>query len=156
MADELEIGLIPAQEKRLLGELDACNARSARFGLTLSKRAMAELAEKRRRALLDHGRVEMGESAISAIIDGFCDSPFLLQEEYETTLLELVDAFYSFKNDCEERLTDDDLIGAMRERYDAFDGAVEAVLGTSLEALCRARRLGQEDEEWQDEDLDDE
>jgi len=156
MANELEIGLIPAQEKRLLGELDECNARSARFGLTLSKRAMAELAEKRKQTLLDHGRVELGESAITAIIDGFCDSPFLLQEEYETTLLELVDAFYNFKNACGEQLTDGELIAAMRERYDAFDGAVDAVLGTTLEALCRARRLGQEDEEWQEEELDDE
>lgn len=156
MANELEIGLIPAQEQRLLAELDACNARSARFGLTLSKRAMAELAEKRQQALLDHGRVELGESAVTAIIDGFCDSPFLLQEEYETTLLELVDAFYGFKNACGDQLADEELIAAMRERYDAFDGAVDAVLGTTLEALCRARRLGQEDEEWQEEELDDE
>ncbi|MPM79293.1 hypothetical protein SDC9_126326 [bioreactor metagenome] len=31
----------------------------------------------------------------------------------------------------------------MRERYDAYDGSIEAVTGTTLEALCRARRLGE-------------
>jgi hypothetical protein len=46
----------------------------------------------------------------------------------------------------------------MRERFDACDGSVEAVIGTSLEALCRARRLGQEDDgDWEEkDDYDDE
>jgi hypothetical protein len=44
----------------------------------------------------------------------------------------------------------------MRERYDAYDGSVEAVVGTSLEALCRARRLGPEeaDDAWQEDEDD--
>ena len=68
-------------------------------------------------------------------------------------LSELVDAFYYFKNACGEQLTDDELIQAMRERFDAFDGSVEAVVGTSLEALCCARRLGQDyDEGWEEDD----
>ena len=106
-------------------------------------------------ALTDHGRVELGASAVRSIVDGFCDSPYLLQEDYETTLLELVDAFYYFKNACGEQLTDAELIEAMRARYDAYDGSVEAVIGTTLEALCRARRFGLEEEaDWEDEDDD--
>ena len=43
----------------------------------------------------------------------------------------------------------------MRVRYDAYDGSVEAVIGTTLEALCRARRFGlEEEEDWEDEDDD--
>ena len=140
------------QQEQFMEELRSVNETSARFGLRLSEQGMRELAVARERALSDHGRVELGASAVRAITDGFCDSPYLLQDEYEVTLLELVDAFYYFKNACREQLTDEELICAMRERYDAYSGSVEAVVGTTLEALCRAKRLSHEEESWEDED----
>ena len=142
MEHDFEKGLVLATQQSLLAELNASNAYSARFGLTLSPDAMLSLAEKRRETLFDQGRVELGTSAISALIEGFCDSPFLLQDDYEATMLELVEAFYYFKNASGDQLADDELIAAMRVRYDAFDGSVEAVVGTTMEALCRAKRLG--------------
>lgn len=153
---------IPSKELALrmqaqfLADLQEMNTVSAHFGLTLSEQGMLALAQARTTALVDHGRVEFGAGSVRAIIDGFCDSPFLLQEDYEATILELVDAFYYFKNECGEQLTDDELITAMRERYDDYDGSVDAVIGTSLEALCRARRLGLPYEDgWLEEDEDD-
>ena len=133
-----------SEKERFLSELAALNALSSHFGLTLSAQGMEEIRLSRKHALIDHGRIELGSSAVLAIVDGFCDSPLLQQEDYEATLMELVDAFYYFKNACGEQLTDEELIVAMRERYDAYDGSVEAVTGTTLEALCRARRLGEE------------
>ena len=157
MEQENRRALALAREQNLLTQLRAINERSGRFGLQLSEHAMLELSQTRERALVEHGRVELGGSVLPALIDGFCDSPFLLQEEYEGTLLELLDAFYYFKNECGEQLTDDELIAAMRERYDAYDGSVDAVIGTSLEALCRARRLGQDyDDGWQEDEEEDE
>ena len=142
-------------QERFLEELREVNTISLRFGLRLSEQGMLALSQARTLALTDHGRVELGASAVRSIVDGFCDSPYLLQEDYETTLLELVDAFYYFKNACGEQLTDAELIEAMRARYDAYDGSVEAVIGTTLEALCRARRFGlEEEEDWEDEDDD--
>ncbi len=146
-----------AREQNVQAQLRAVNERTARFGLQLSERAMLELSLRREQALMEHGRVELGGSVLPALIDGFCDSPFLLREEYAATLLELLDAFYYFKNECGEQLTDDELIAAMRERYDAYDGSVDAVIGTSLETLCRARRLGQDyDDGWQEDEEEDE
>ncbi len=129
--------------ERFMEELRTVNETSARFGLRLSENGMRALAQARSRALIDNGRVELSNSAVRAIADGFCDSPYLLQEDYENTLMELVDAFYYFKNACADRLTDDELISAMRMRYDAFGGSVEAVIGTTLEAYCRAIRTGE-------------
>ena len=154
---EQDIGgaLARRAQERFLEELRDVNTISARFGLRLSEQGMLALSQARTLALTDHGRVELGASAVRSIVDGFCDSPYLLQEDYETTLLELVDAFYYFKNACGEQLTDAELIEAMRARYDAYDGSVEAVIGTTLEALCRARRFGLEEEaDWEDEDDD--
>ena len=145
------------REENLLSQLRVVNERTGRFGLLLSEHAMLELSQTREHALREHGRVELSGSVLPALVDGFCDSPFLLQEDYEATLLELLDAFYYFKNECGEQLTDDELIAAMRERYDAYDGSVDAMIGTSLEALCRARRLGQDyDDGWQEDEETDE
>lgn len=155
MENRTEYALAHRAQEQFLEELRAVNETSARFGLRLSEAGMREIARARVQALSEHGRVELGPSAVRAIADGFCDSPFLLQEDYEATLLELVDAFYYFKNACAEQLTDEELIQAMRERYDAFDGSVEAVVGTTMEALCRAVRLGEAQEEEADESEDD-
>ena len=150
-----QTSLMRMEQERFLQELSALNTLTARFGLTLSQQAMQEIRLSRVSALSDHGRVELGPSAVSRIVDGFCDSPFLLQDEYEATLMELVDAFYYFKNACADLLTDDELIQAMRERYDSYDGSVEAITGTTLEALCRARRLGEAYEDGFAEEEDD-
>ena len=146
MEQEEEYSLTLFMQQRFLTELRGANEVSARFGLQLSEQGMQELAKARTQALVDSGRVELGTSAVRAIAEGFCDSPYLLQEDYEATLPELVDAFYYFKNACGEQLTDDELILAMRERFDAYGGSVEAVIGTTLEALCRSRRLGEQEE----------
>ena len=156
MQQEKETGLILVVREQFLAELRAANETSSRYGLKLSEQSMQALAQTRTRALLDHGRVEFGASAVSALVEGFCDSPFLLQENYEATLAELLDAFYYFKNASGERVADDELIAAMRMRYDAYDGAVEGVTGTTLEALCLARRFGlaQDEDAWEDDDDD--
>jgi hypothetical protein len=158
MFEQSETGIAAAARERFIEELRGANEQSARFGLTLSERGMRELAESRMRALNDHGRVELGASAVREMIDGFCDSPFLLQEDYEETLCELVDAFYYFKNVCGDRIADDELIAAMREKYDTYDGSVDAVTGTTIERLCRARMLGEEYDEDSDgeDEVDDE
>ena len=155
MEKNLITGQALSEQQRFLTELAALNTVSARFGLTLSAQGMEEIRLSRKRALLDNGRIELGSSAVLAIAEGFCDSPYLMQGEYEATLIELVDAFYYFKNACGEQLTDDELIQAMRERFDAYGGSVDAVIGTTLEALCRARRFGfEEEEDLEDEDDD--
>jgi len=109
---------------------------------------------------METGRVELGGSAVPAIIDGFCDSPYLLQDEYEETLAALVEAFYFYKNESGDRLTDDELICAMRARYDASGGSVDAVVGTTLDAFCRAAKHGlreePEQQETKEEEADDE
>src|SRR5512133_304089 len=142
MAQENGNGLVLVLREQFLAELRSVNETSSRYGLTLSEQGMQEIAQARTRALFDQGRVELGASAVKSIVDGFCDSPYLLQDVYEATLLELVVAFYYFKNACGDQIADVELIQAMRERYDTYAGSVEAVIGTSLEAMCRARRFG--------------
>ncbi len=139
-----ELSVIGPAQRRLTKELRACNALTARYGLMLPEAAIGALAQKRADALSETGRVEFGESVIPKLIEAFCDSPYLMQDEYEAVLGELTDAFYYFKNESFDLLTDDELIAAMRTSYDESGGSVDAVIGTSLETLCRGRRFGEE------------
>ncbi|MEZ4627599.1 MAG: DUF6323 family protein [Eubacteriales bacterium] len=87
MREQRKTSLVATQRERMLEDLRSANQFSSRFGLTLSERGMQELAKTRTQALTDHGRVELGGSAVRAIIEEFCDSPFCW-EEYESTLAE--------------------------------------------------------------------
>ena len=146
MESSLALFSVSGLEQRLKHELAACNAVTERYGLTLSESAVLAIAEKRTQTLLETGRVEFGESVIPKLINAFCDSPYLLQDDYEETLCALTEAFYSFKNDSFDRLTDDELIACLRACYDAYEGGLDAVCALTIEELQRGRRLDDADE----------
>lgn len=124
-------------------ELLDCNALTGRFGLSLSDRQIDALIENRFDALRATGRVEFGGGILKKLIYAFCDSPYISQENYEETLAELQDSFYYYKNESEDRISDDDLIGYMKTVFDGVaQGSLEYLSCTSLEALCRKARLG--------------
>lgn len=126
-------------------ELQKCNSMTARFGLVLSEGQMQTLVARRFEALHNTGRVEFGEGIMEKIIYAFCDSPYLTQENYEETLIELQNSFYYYKNESEDQLTDDELIDYMKRLFDGkAQGSLEYLLGTSLEELCRNSRYGYE------------
>lgn len=127
--------------------LRVCNELTAQYGLTLSGGQIRELAERRFAALQDTGRVEFGEGILEKLIRAFCDSPYISQGEYMETLLALQDAFYYFKNESLERLSDDELIDYMKQVFDGrAQGSLEYLFGTSLEDLCREARGGERSE----------
>ena len=122
-------------------ELRDCNLFTGRFGLSLSEEQIESLVTRRFGALRDTGRVEFGEGILKKLIYAFCDSPYLFQESYEDTLLELQDSFYYFKGEAEERFSDDELLGFMKQVFDGpAQGSLEYLTGTSLEQLCRDAR----------------
>lgn len=138
--------IVREMEERLGGELRACNAVTARYGLKLSEMSIAALAQRRANALRETGRVEFGESAVPKLIEAFCDSPYLLQEDYEQAIGELTETFYSLKNDAFDRIADDELIEKMRACYDAYEGCLDAVTGLTLASVLRGRRLDDAEE----------
>lgn len=141
MDSSLALFTLSALEQRLKSELSACNGMTGKYGLTLSESAVLAIARKRAETLLETGRVEFGESVIPKLIEAFCDSSYLLQDDYEETLCALTEAFYSFKNDCFDRLTDDELIKCLRACYDAYEGGLDAVCSLTMEELLRGRRV---------------
>ena len=132
-----------AQEAQSLRET---NTLTTRYGLSLSEQDITALMEKRRDALSETGRVEFGKGILEKLIFAFCDSPYLFQETYVETMLSLQDAFYYFKNESLDTLTDDELIAYMKEHFDGdCEGSAEYLVGTLLDDLCRDIRADHEE-----------
>lgn len=125
----------------------------------VSAQQLQTLLEQRNVALKRSGRVELGQGILGKLIETFCNSPYLSQENYEVTLLELQELFYHFKNESREQLSDDELLAVMKDYFDhKAHGSLEYLANTFLETLCRSLRTGNaiEDPDWDMEDVDDE
>lgn len=124
-------------------EIRICNEFSEQFGLTLSEEEIEELVQCRSDALKNSGRVEFGGGILPKLIYAFCDSPYMEQYTYESTLAQLQEAFYYFKSEALDFYTDDELIAFMVSVFNGrAQGSAEYLTETSLESLCRYARKG--------------
>nr|WP_207751726.1 DUF6323 family protein [Clostridium rhizosphaerae] len=131
------------QKKQAVIELKACNKMTIKYGLALSDGDINELVENRFKALKDTGRIEFSEGILKKIVEVFCDSPYIMQQNYKETLMEIQECFYFFKNEAMDQIADDELIEFMKIHFDGkCQGSLEYLSGTNLEELCRNTRYG--------------
>jgi len=143
MDDGFALAVVDMQKKQAMAELRECNELTERFDLFLSEQQIYELTERRFAALKDTGRVEFGQGILKKLLTAFCSSPYITQENYPDTILELQDSFYYFKNESMDMISDDELIGFMKNRFDGVcQGSLEYLSNTTLEELCRNTRYG--------------
>ena len=122
---------IRSSAQRLL----SVNAVSSRFGLTLSTDSAMRLGKQLVQSMEEHGRYLLDDGLLEELAMAFCDSPYLLQSDYEATLSALVEAFCDCKTQCLDRLTDEELLTFLRTRFDARGGSLDA-LESDLTELC--------------------
>jgi hypothetical protein len=97
----------------------------------------------RKSSLGDSQRIEFGEGVLPKIIDAFCDSQYINQDNYVGTLTELQDIFYTYKNETLDELSDDELLSFMRTQFDDICfGDMEYLRNTCLERIARSTRSG--------------
>lgn len=143
MNDQFLLLPISLMNRQTALSLYQCNDYTTRYGLQLSEPEIQQLIEHRKEALEKNGRVEFGGGVIQKIIMEFADSPFLYQENYTETLMELQECFYYFKNEAFEKLSDDELIKLMKKLFDdVCQGSVPYLQTTMLENYCRDIRYG--------------
>ena len=122
-------------------EIRCCNELNQIYGLTLTEADITELVELRGQALRSTGRVEFGGGILPKLIRAFCKSPYVDPYNYASTLGDLQDAFYYFKNESEDRFSDDDLIEFMEKVFNGqAHGSTDVLTTISLEQLCRWAR----------------
>ncbi|MEG1870217.1 MAG: DUF6323 family protein [Oscillospiraceae bacterium] len=126
-----------------LTEVMNCNPITAEYGLVLSETQAMEIVQTRSEALLANGRIEFGGGVIDKIIKAFCDSAFMSQNSYAETINELVDIFYCYKNETFDKISDDDLIELMCERFNGVcQGSLDLLRDRELEIIARNIRKG--------------
>lgn len=127
-------------EKR---QLALCNEKTERFGLVLSEQERNELILCRNQSLKKYGRIEFGQGILEKLINEFCDSQFIEQEEYGATLQKLQDIFYEFKKETEDQVADDELLHFMKEQFEKICfGDLEYLENTCLPRFAAAVRGG--------------
>lgn len=125
-------------ERKQTDTILACNEKTAAYGLILTEKQAAALTAIRADTLKKTGRIEFGNGVMDKLILAFCDSPYISKETYEDTLHELIDLFYSFKNETADRVSDDTLIETMKQAFNGdCCGSLELLSGTALPAFVR-------------------
>ena len=153
MEDSLFPMLQQAQKTAMAEALRKTNSLSEKFGLSLSESQIASLTKARVSSLLETGRVEAGEGVLPKLIYAFCDSPFIFRDEYCQTLAALQDLFYTFRNELEDALTDDELILAMQRLFNGpAQGSLEYLENVTVSDLYRAWQGHMTSEEDEDDD----
>ncbi|MGY0373342.1 DUF6323 family protein [Clostridium sp. JNZ J1-5] len=99
-------------------EIQQINEETLEYGLKLSEKDIKTIIKTRNEALISSGRVEFGGGIIAKIISSFCDSPYILQNNYVETINDLIETFYYYKNETMEEISDDQLINFMKEHFD--------------------------------------
>ena len=136
-----ELSLISMQIEAAKEELRCCEDLNRLYGLTLTEADITELVQLRSEALKSSGRVEFGGGILPKLIRAFCKSPYVDQQNYAAVLGDLQEAFYYFKNESEDRFSDDDLIEFMAAVFNGrVEGSTELLCTISLEELCRWAR----------------
>lgn len=143
MSENFALTIQNMKKKQLAMEIKKCNEITMKYGVTLSDTQIENLINKRFESLKSTGRVEFGDGILKELIEAFCDSPYIIQENYEETLEELQDIFYFFKGEAMDQIADDELIEFMKEYFNGeCQGSIEYLSGTNLEELCRDTRYG--------------
>ena len=72
------------QEKQMQ-EVMQTNRYTKKFGLELDREDAELLVQERKNSLRERQRVEFGEGILKKLVFHFCDSPFIMQENYAVT-----------------------------------------------------------------------
>lgn len=135
--------ILSFRQRELLEKTLETNRKAERFGLTLTRQDAELLLQERGHALREQGRVEFGGGILPKLIDTFCDSDFISQQDYADTLARLQEIFYLYKNEVQDELTDDELLNLMKEQFEFLCfGDLDYLEGTCLSNFAQAVRAG--------------
>ena len=129
--------------QNLKEQLVKTNGYTGQFGLILKEEDLELLAVERVETLKKEQRIEFGVGVLPKIIDAFCESAYITQENYCDTLIRLQEIFYMYKNEMLDEITDDELITFMSEQFEQVCfGDLDYLAETCLDIFAQAVRAG--------------
>ena len=130
-------------------EILALNEVSSQHGLVLSEEEAKELSEVRNKSLVENERIEIGVGAVARIIERFCASRYITQENYSYILNEVTYLFYFIKTETDDKISDGDLINELFERFELYcRGSIDTLEAREAEKLIRKINSGDKYYEW--------
>lgn len=142
-------------QNNLTKSLCQTNKTSEKYGLTLSEKDIQTLCECRNNVVRNEKRVEFKSSAVPLIIEKFCASTYITQENYAETIEALIPVFFAAKSECEGKLTDGELIDIMFYTFEKrCGGDIEFLESRVVDGVCRAVRLSEQYDDPDSRDYD--
>lgn len=114
--------LAEAHNRYVAHELISLNEKTAEYGITLSEKDCAEIAEFRSEALRESERIEIGVGAVRRIIEEFCDSGYVSQRSFKDTVEGLLECFYTIKSETDDRVSDDEVLSFLKYLFETEAG----------------------------------
>jgi len=118
-----------------INELLQTNEESEKFNLTLTEKDAKEIIQVRECALQSYGRIEIDMEVTKKLLKRFSCSTFIKPQEYVATINSLQELFYYMKNETEDRIGDDKLIGIMEDFYNNSCGGSISILRQRIEVF---------------------
>ena len=131
------------QNSGQLAKVIETNRYTQQFGLVLSEQDAQMILDERKNALHTQERVEFDGGIVTKIIYEFCDSDYIDQNNYVTSIIRLQDIFYLYKNEMMDEITDDELLHLMKDMYEIVCfGDLDYLENTCLANFSQAVRAG--------------
>ena len=135
--------MVLLQQENQLSKVMETNRMTEKYGLVLSEEDAKLIVAERANSLREQKRVEFGEGIVSRIIETFCDSDFIDQNNYVETMIRLQEIFYLYKNEMQDEISDDELLQLMKEQFETLCfGDLDYLEGTCLSIFSQAIRAG--------------
>lgn len=121
-----------------INELLKFNDFSIQYGLILTEKDAMEIMEQRTYALQSYGRIDLSIETLKELINSFCTSDFINQQNYTSTLIDLQEIFYYLKNETEDSIGDEELIERLMDYFNnSCKGSIELLQGREIEIFAR-------------------
>lgn len=135
--------MILLQDQNQLQKVMSTNQITEKYGLILSEQDAELILTERAEVLKEQKRVEFGEGIAVKIINEFCDSDYMDQNNYVQTIIRLQEIFYYYKNEMLDEITDDELLQFMKEQFEnVCYGDLDYLEGTCLADFAEKVRKG--------------
>ena len=102
--------LAAVQQAEFASQLISLNEITEKHGITLSQKDCSDIAEFRADALSESQRLEIGTGAAGRIIEEFCDSGYVDRSNFRQVVEDLLECFYTLKNETDDLVSDDAII----------------------------------------------
>ena len=114
--------LVSARNKIISGQLMALNEEISEHGIVLSEADCKDIAEFRHDALMESDRVEVGLGIAGRIVREFAESGYVDQKNFRQVVEDLLECFYTLKNETEDKATDDQVMEFLHYLFEVAVG----------------------------------